>query len=75
MLDRPQYKTGLTALLDDSFQNTKTSMAFCTAKEMQTNTYRKDTEIVYALAKKIMEGPDQRFILNKLIILTYINDL
>jgi hypothetical protein len=24
LLDRPQYKTGLTALLDDSFQNTKT---------------------------------------------------
>ena len=39
-------------------------MALKTAKEMRTNTYRKDTEIVYALAKQIMEGLEQRFILN-----------
>ena len=31
---------------------------------MQTNTYRKGTEIDYALAKQIMEGLEQRFILS-----------
>ena len=31
---------------------------------MQTNTYRKDTEIDYALAKQIMEGLEQIFLLN-----------
>ena len=33
---------------------------------MRTNTYRKDTEIVYALAKHVMEGLEQRFMLNNL---------
>ena len=31
---------------------------------MRTNTYRKDTEIDYALALQIMEGLEQIFILN-----------
>ena len=44
-------KNRVTALLDDSFQLYKHRWHLKTAKEMRTNTYRKDTEIVYALAK------------------------